>query len=50
MIGFAEQVLFGAKVASLIVYKNQWWRLVSGIMLHAGIVHIITNVAVQVGV
>jgi membrane associated rhomboid family serine protease len=30
------------------VYKNQWWRLLSSIMLHGGIFHIIPNGAIQV--
>ena len=40
-------VRFGAKESALIVDKNQWWRLISSIMLHAGFLHIIPNVAIQ---
>ena len=41
-------VRFGAKEAGLIVYKNEWWRLLSAVMLHGGIFHIIPNGAIQV--
>jgi len=41
-------VRFGAKEAGLIVWKNEWWRLLSSIMLHGGILHIIPNGAIQV--
>jgi membrane associated rhomboid family serine protease len=40
-------VKWGAKETALIVYENQWWRLVSSLMLHAGIFHLVPNVAVQ---
>lgn len=41
-------VRFGAKEAGMIVYKNQWWRLLSSVMLHGGIFHMIPNGAIQV--
>jgi rhomboid protease GluP len=41
-------VVYGAKEAALIVYEKEWWRLLSTIMLHAGIYHIIPNVLIQV--
>lgn len=41
-------VRFGAKEAGLIVYKNEWWRLLSSVMLHGGIFHMIPNGAIQV--
>jgi hypothetical protein len=41
-------VRFGAKEAGLIVYKRQWWRLITSIMLHGGILHIVPNVIIQV--
>ncbi|RYH32444.1 rhomboid family intramembrane serine protease [archaeon] len=41
-------VLFGAKEAGLIVYRNQWWRLLTSIMLHGGIIHIVPNALLQV--
>mmetsp|Transcript_5243 Transcript_5243/g.8493 ORF Transcript_5243/g.8493 Transcript_5243/m.8493 type:complete len:441 (+) Transcript_5243:39-1361(+) len=40
-------VLFGAKEAGLIVLKDEWWRLLSSVMLHGGIFHIIPNGAIQ---
>ena len=41
-------VRFGAKETALIVDEQQWWRLFSPIMVHAGILHILPNVAIQV--
>jgi rhomboid protease GluP len=41
-------VRFGAKETALIVDLNEWWRLVTPIFIHAGMFHIIPNVAVQV--
>eukprot|EP01034_Spumella_vulgaris_P033822 gene33822-41725_t len=43
-------VRFGAKEAGLIVEKKEWWRLGSSIMLHAGIFHILPNIAIQLRV
>lgn len=43
-------VRFGAKDAGLILYKRQWWRLFSPIMLHAGAIHLVSNVLVQLRV
>lgn len=43
-------VRWGAKETGLIVIKNEWWRLLSAVMLHAGILHILSNVAIQVRV
>lgn len=40
-------VRYGAKFAAMIKYEHEWWRLFSPIMLHAGIVHLISNVAIQ---
>ena len=40
-------VRFGAKESALIVYKNEYWRLLSSIMLHAGVIHIVPNVLIQ---
>jgi len=43
-------VRFGAKDASLILDKGQWWRLISPIFLHAGVIHLISNVLIQLRV
>lgn len=43
-------VRFGAKEAALMIYKDQWWRLISAIMLHGGIWHILSNVLIQMRV
>jgi len=43
-------VRFGAKDAGLILYRKQWWRLFSPIMLHAGVIHLISNVLIQLRV
>jgi len=40
-------VRFGAKETGLIVLRKQWWRIISPTMLHAGILHIVPNVAIQ---
>jgi membrane associated rhomboid family serine protease len=42
-----SMVRFGAKESALIVYDGQYWRLLSCIMLHAGVIHIIPNVCIQ---
>jgi membrane associated rhomboid family serine protease len=41
-------VRYGAKQAALIKYRTEWWRIISSVMLHAGIVHIVSNVFIQV--
>jgi len=38
---------WGGKNAYLIVYKMEYWRLLTPIMLHAGVFHLIGNVLVQ---
>eukprot|EP00596_Hydrurales_sp_CCMP1899_P010425 CAMPEP_0119039022 /NCGR_PEP_ID=MMETSP1177-20130426/8296_1 /TAXON_ID=2985 /ORGANISM="Ochromonas sp, Strain CCMP1899" /LENGTH=324 /DNA_ID=CAMNT_0007002383 /DNA_START=47 /DNA_END=1018 /DNA_ORIENTATION=+ len=43
-------IRYGGKYAGLIVYENQWWRLISPIAVHAGIIHLIANVVIQLRV
>lgn len=38
---------YGAKETWLITVKGQWWRLITPIFLHAGIIHIASNVLIQ---
>jgi membrane associated rhomboid family serine protease len=38
---------WGGKNAILIISDNEWYRLITPIMLHAGIFHLLGNVAVQ---
>jgi membrane associated rhomboid family serine protease len=38
---------WGGKNSVLILEDNEWWRLVTPILLHAGVIHILCNVAVQ---
>jgi membrane associated rhomboid family serine protease len=38
---------WGGKNAVLIISDNEWYRLITPIMLHAGIFHLLGNVAVQ---
>jgi membrane associated rhomboid family serine protease len=45
-----SMVRFGAKESALIIKKDEWWRIISPTMLHAGIIHIVPNVAIQVSV
>lgn len=40
-------VLFGAKQGALIVYRKEGWRLIVPIFLHAGVIHLISNVLIQ---
>jgi len=39
--------LWGAKNAYGILVRYEWWRALSGAMLHVGVVHLFCNVAVQ---
>lgn len=38
---------WGGKNAYLILEDNEWWRLITPIFLHAGVIHLICNIAVQ---
>jgi membrane associated rhomboid family serine protease len=40
-------VRFGAKESALIVWRGEYWRLLSSVMLHAGVIHIVPNVLIQ---
>jgi len=40
--------LWGAKNAYEIIYQNQWWRTISGSMLHVGVIHLFCNIALQI--
>ena len=50
MIGPYPDVLseWGAKNTVLIMEDNEWWRLLTPILLHAGVIHLICNVMVQI--
>mmetsp|Transcript_13203 Transcript_13203/g.28991 ORF Transcript_13203/g.28991 Transcript_13203/m.28991 type:complete len:381 (+) Transcript_13203:268-1410(+) len=39
---------WGGKNAVLILQDGEWWRLITPILLHAGLLHLVANVAVQV--
>ena len=43
-------VHWGAKDAALMVYRGQWWRLLTPIMLHGGWIHLLSNVLIQLRV
>jgi hypothetical protein len=38
---------WGAKNAYNILQGGEWWRLITPILLHAGVIHLVCNVAVQ---
>ena len=38
---------WGGKNAVNILEDNEWWRLITPIMLHAGVIHLLCNIAVQ---
>lgn len=40
----------GAKNAALIVYRHEWWRLLTPMLLHAGLIHLAVNVLIQLRV
>lgn len=39
---------FGALQGGYVIYEHQWWRLVSAMFVHAGLVHLACNAYVQV--
>lgn len=49
MIGPHAHVLdrAGAKNAAKIRYSHEWWRLLTPLLLHGGIIHLLTNILVQ---
>ena len=38
---------YGGKNSALILYEGEWWRLITPIQVHAGVIHLICNIAVQ---
>jgi len=52
MVGPSSLTLveWGAKDAALIVYRGQWWRLISPIIMHAGVIHLLSNALIQLRV
>ena len=50
MIGPGPDVLseWGAKNAVLMLEDDEWWRLLTPILLHAGVIHLLCNVMVQI--
>lgn len=45
----AEALLFaGARWTPYILERGQWWRLITAMFLHAGIIHFITNAIAQI--
>ncbi len=43
-------VKWGGKDASLILYRGEWWRLITPLFLHAGVIHLLSNVLIQLRV
>jgi membrane associated rhomboid family serine protease len=39
---------WGAKNSALILDDNEWWRLFTPILLHAGVIHLLCNIMVQI--
>lgn len=52
MIGPSSLTLveWGAKDTPLIVYRGDWWRLITPIMMHAGVIHLLSNTLIQLRV
>ena len=50
MIGPYSYILvrFGAKELSVMMYKNEWWRLITAIFINAGVWQLLSNVFIQV--
>lgn len=40
-------VLSGWQNAAKIKYNNEWWRLILPVLLHAGVLHIASNLLIQ---
>ena len=43
-------VEWGAKDTALIVYRDEWWRIFTPIMMHAGVLHLLSNTLIQLRV
>jgi len=41
-------ILFGAKVSAKITHQHEWWRLAASCMLHGNVIHLISNVTMQI--
>jgi len=48
MVGVSGATLIacGARVSDLIVNDGEWWRLITAVFLHTGVVHLCFNLAV----
>jgi len=49
-LGVSAQTLItlGAKDVPLIMYSNQWWRFITPMFLHVGVIHLALNLLAQV--
>jgi hypothetical protein len=50
MLGPSVYVMldYGAQQGGFIIYEDQWWRIITAMFVHAGIIHLACNVYVQV--
>ena len=38
-----ELLIFGANNAGSVLFNNEWWRIVTAMFVHVGIIHLATN-------